>query len=264
MQLSKEIRNRFPRLLNYLESGYARLQGLPPIAYFPINKELLRECVGKDDPTILDIGCNDGTHTLWFFEVFKNPKVYCFEPDPRARDRFKANVGQKPNINLFEIAICDRVGTSEFYQSTGHRDQKMADGRPFGWDASGSIREPKDHLKTAPWVKFEQKITVPTSTLDVWSKEQGVETIDFIWMDVQGAEIDVFRGGTTTLSRTRYLYTEYSNRELYKGQFHLKELMNYLDNFQLVIRYPGDVLFRNRQLTKMPSEKLLRLVEESQ
>jgi 2-O-methyltransferase len=68
-------------------------------------------------------------------------------------------------------------------------------------------------------------------------------------MDVQGAEIDVFRGGMNTLSKTRFIYTEYDNNELYKGQFNLRQLMKYLKDldFSFLIRYPGDVLFGNKQ-----------------
>jgi len=253
MQLPEKITIRFPRLKNFFKSVYNRLQGMPPVSYSTISKELIRECVGKEDPTILEIGCNDGGHTLWFFEVFKNPRVYCFEPEPRAIARFKEKVGQHSNINLFEIALCDHNGEVDFYQSDGKHSEQQTEEMPHGWDLSGSIRQPKDHLIVHPWVKFDRKITVPASTLDAWCGEHGIGAIDFIWMDVQGAEIDVFSGGINSLTKTRFIYTEYSNRELYKGQFHLRQLIKHLKIFDVVIRYPWDVLLRNKQLTGRPS-----------
>lgn len=63
-----------------------------------------------------------------------------------------------------------------------------------GWDASGSIRKPKNHLADFPEVTFDEPITVQTMTLDTRCDENGIEAIDFIWMDVQGSEIDVIRG----------------------------------------------------------------------
>jgi len=204
--------------------------------------------VGKEDPTILEIGCNDGSHTLWFFEIFKNPKVYCFEPEPRAIQRFKEKVGNHPNVQLFEIALSDRRGETVFHQSGGSHKQRT------DWDLSGSIRKPKDHLHAYPWVTFDQTITVKTDTLDAWCNEHGIEHIDFIWMDVQGAEVDVFRGGKETLKNTRVIYTEYSNQELYEGQLSLKLLMKkYLQKFKILIRYRSDVLLTQKKASCSPA-----------
>lgn len=250
------IISRFPRLKNLFKSIYFRLQGMPPVSFSKISKELIREFVGKENPTILQIGCNDGGYSLWFLEIFENPQVYCFEPDPRAIARFKTKVGQRSNINLFDIALSDHNGEIEFYQSNGQNSEEQIKEMPNGWDLSGSIRQPKDHLIVHPWVKFDQKITVNTSTLDTWSDKHGIGTVDFIWMDVQGAEIDVFRGGINTLTKTRFIYTEYSEQELYKGQFNLRQLMKYLKNFEVITIYPGDVLLRNKQLTEAPNKAL--------
>lgn len=91
-------------------------------------------------------------------------------------------------------------------------------------------------------------VTVTTTTLDCWCSEHGIEVVDFIWMDVQGAEADVFKGGPATLSRTRFLYTEYADRELYEGQLDLRRLLKTLRGFRILTRYPGDVLLANRRL----------------
>jgi hypothetical protein len=38
------------------------------------------------------------------------------------------------------------------------------------------------------------------------TKEKGVKTIDFIWMDVQGAEKDIIQCGENALTKTFYIY----------------------------------------------------------
>ncbi|HOW26138.1 MAG TPA: FkbM family methyltransferase [Bacteroidales bacterium] len=242
------VASHFSKLKVLTNSVYDRLWGIPYVSDSEINGEIIRKYIGKENPIILDIGCNDGFNTLWFFKIFEKPKVYCFEPDPRAIARFKRKVGQNPNIQLSEIALCDHDGEIDFYQSGGHLDEEMVKTMPEGWDLSGSIRQPKNHLIYNKWVTFNQKITVKASTLDTWCKTNYIDAIDFIWMDVQGAEIDVFKGGTNTLNRTRFIYTEYSNNELYKGQNNLRKLAGYLKKFEIIIRYAGDVLFINREL----------------
>ena len=246
MQLIKNRLARFPRVKSQLQSLYDLFQGLPPLSNSAISKELIREFVGRSDPVILDIGCNDGKHTAWFLEVFESPRIFSFEPDPRAAARFRAKIGQASNVELFEIALSDRNGDVTFYQSAGHRNEKQADKMPEGWDLSGSIRKPKEHLVVHPWIKFDRTITVKTAMLDAWCDEHAIEVIDFIWMDVQGAELDVLRGGTEALSKTRFIYTEYNNRELYEGQSGLRDLLKHLKGFEVVARYPRDVLLRNK------------------
>jgi FkbM family methyltransferase len=197
---------------------------------------------------ILEIGANDGGHTQWFLEIFENPRIYCFEPDPRAAARLRKNIGNRPNVTLFELAMSDRDGEVTFYQSGGARNGDQLEAMPEGWDLSGSIRKPKDHLIIEPGVTFDQTIKVRTTSLDHWAAQHAIEDIDFIWMDVQGAERDVLSGGKETLARTRYLYTEYSEREMYEGQYSFRELVNALPGFEVVIRYPADVLLRNARV----------------
>ena len=233
-----------------------RLSGLPPIDYSTITGELIRSCVGKSDPVMLDVGCNDGESTLWFLDLFESPTIYCFEPDPRAIGRFKKQVPPNAPVTLFELAISDHQGSVGFYQSGGRRDNKwLVEAMPEGWDLSGSIKEPYRHLDKHPFVTFEKKIQVATATLDSVCENHGIGPIDFLWLDVQGAEMDVFRGAPNTLAQTRFLYAEYSNRELYKGQSGLREIVKYLKDFSVVVRYEGDVLLRNDKLSPVPRQR---------
>ena len=223
------------------------LQGLPQIYYGTITKELLQNLINKPNPTIIEIGSSDGYHTQWFFEIFDNPQVYCFEPDPRAIARFKNNIGENSNVQLFELAISSNNGDITFFQSSG---QIEIDSKNIinDWDESGSIRQPKDHLSNFPLIKFEKSIQVKTLTLDSWCAENGIDNIDFIWMDVQGAERDVFEGGLRTLSKTQFLYTEYSNKQLYAGQYNLKQILIQLEHFEVIKRYPADIFLKNKNI----------------
>lgn len=203
--------------------------------------------LGNDRPVILEIGCNDGSHTLQFLEVFPQATIFCFEPDDRAIRRFAQTV-QSPRVTLVPIAIGATDGTVRFYASGGAPSAEWAERLPEGWDLSGSIRPPKKHLKRAPWCTFDAGHEVAMRRLDSWAHETGVERVDFVWADVQGAEGDLILGGGQTLARTRYLYTEYSDEELYEGQIDLKGLLERLPQFDVARRYHGDVLLANRSV----------------
>ncbi|CCD87685.1 Nodulation protein noeI (2-O-methyltransferase) [Bradyrhizobium sp. ORS 285] len=210
-----------------------------------VHKDIL-SLLKKPNPVILDIGCNDGTDTLAFLDLCPQCKLYCFEPDPRAIARFKRKLGKSlDKVELFEVAISDRNGTIDFHPSN-------ADGDAKNWDLSGSIRRPKNHLIEYDWVRFEHPFSVKTRRLDDWSREVQLGEVDLIWMDVQGAEADVIAGGMRTMRYSRFIYTEYSDRELYEGQPTLQAILGLLPSFEVTVNYPrtaeGDVLLRNRQM----------------
>ena len=80
--------------------------------------------------------------------------------------------------------------------------------------------------------------------------EHGIEHVDFIWADVQGAEVDLVEGGQRTLANTRLLYTEINDIEMYEGQITLEGLLARLPGWSVVKRYPNDVLLRNDRLRR--------------
>ena len=126
-----------------------------------------------------------------------------------------------------------------------HERRAGRPGAAEGWDASGSIRAPTERIwETWPWLKFDKRIEVQCVRLDTWAASQHLDTIDFIWADVQGAEIDLIEGGRETLARTRWFYTEYLEKEYYQGQINLAKICGLLPEFELVEQWKIDALFR--------------------
>lgn len=222
---------------------------LPPISHEQISPDYLCKLIGADARVILEIGAHHGWHTEWFLKIFPSATIHAFEPDLRALAKFKSNIVD-PRVHLIEMAIGAKDGEAEFHVSSGLPDSIPPEARATfskGWDQSGSIRNPKTvaMARQYPWLKFESTITVMVRSLDSWAKENGIGAVDFIWADMQGAEGDLIRGGEATLARTRYLYAEYSNEELYEGESSLEALLNMLPKFSVLKRYPGDVLLKN-------------------
>jgi len=205
-----------------------------------LTAEEIRDLVGES-PVMLEVGCNDGTDTLRFLDAMPGIRLFCFEPDPRPAAVFKARVP----VFLIEAAVSDVDGTAVLYQSGGRPD-------PSGvgeWNKSSSIVEPTGHLKMSPWCKFTPAITVPTVRLDTWLAQYDVPAIDFIWADVQGCEAKMISGGTETLKRTRWLYTEWYPTAMYAGQPNLDDICAMLPGWELVGIYGREnALFRNTAL----------------
>jgi FkbM family methyltransferase len=144
-------------------------------------------------------------------------------------------------VRLQRAAVSDRDGSAPFILS--------AQGWGRDWTYSSSLREPKHHLQRFP-VSFGPTIEVRTLTLDRYCAQEGIDGVDFIWADIQGAEAQMIRGARATLSRTRYLYTEYSDDELYEGQASLDEMLGLLPEFRVLELWPDDVLLENTRLAR--------------
>lgn len=202
----------------------------------------IRDLVGTTSPVILDIGANDGSTTHRILQLIPDATIHCFEPDPRAirqaEDRLRGTTA-----HLHRIALADRDGDAVFHQSGG-TPPRRSEPLPEGWTQSGSLRPPLTHRDRWPWVTFDHRIQVPTRTLDSWAAETGIDRVDLIWMDVQGAEDLVIAGGRGLLQHTTWLYTEYSDDEWYEGQRTLAELVAMLPGWTVERRYSMDVLLR--------------------
>jgi FkbM family methyltransferase len=182
--------------------------------------------------TFLELGAHTGSDTTWMAAI-PGVTLHAFEPDPRNHPPALANV------TPHRAAIAGRDGSAPFILSKH--------GWGMEWTYSSSIKPPKNHLQHYP-VTFGESIEVQAVTLDSVCREWGLGAIDFIWADIQGAEAEMIRGGRKTLERTRYLYTAYSDEEMYENQATLPEILEKLAGFRVAELWPEDVLLENRLL----------------
>jgi len=204
--------------------------------------------LGSKNPIILDIGANDGGTSEQFAKLFPESRIFAFEPDQRPIARFKQRLTYLPvgQVTLFEGVVSDVNGKIDFFMSDGKgQDINWYDS---GWDLSGSIKKPIEHLNLMPNITFSNKISVTSTTLDTWAEKNAITHVDLAWIDVQGAELNVISQGKKLLEQTRFVYMEYADKELYEGQANVQQLLTELPGFEVVQVYSGDVLFRNRLL----------------
>lgn len=205
---------------------------------------MFKELLKKENPVIFEIGANDGTDTVNFFKEFKNPTLHCFEPDPDTFKRFLEKT-KSFSKNIYSVcsALSDKEGEVEFYISSNICNSRTG--------LSSSMKKPLLHLRFHPEVFFTHKNIFKTTTLDKYAADNNIKFCDLVWMDVQGAEDLVIKGGQEFFKNTKYIYTEFSNVELYEGAMGKFEIERALPNFRIVkvIREwaaDGDVLLINK------------------
>ena len=208
-----------------------------------MNKNEIKNLINNTSPVIFEVGAADGGDTEDFVNVFSDTdvKMYCFEPEPTNIEKFKSrNFGK--DVFLFEGAVGNYTGRVDFNRS---RDKYNEDSLRY----SGSINKPKEHLNEWDFIIFDENLDCRITTLDNFCEENKINNIDFIWADVQGAEDKMLLGAKKTLKKTRYLYTEYSNKEYYEGQKNLQQILELLgEDWQLLEDFGADILLKNKNL----------------
>ena len=173
--------------------------------------ENFKYIVEKDNPIIIEIGSHYGEDSLRFIETFEKANVYCFEPDPRNIDIHKKHINDD-RIKLFEIALSNQTGEAEFYQS--YDDKEIPDRvfDKYDWiDREEYIKKNLNNSGSSSLKKgygnvLEDKIKVKTKRFDEWYDENlSEQLVDFCWIDVQGAEKDVFNGMGDKINKIKHI-----------------------------------------------------------
>jgi len=164
--------------------------------------------------TIMDIGAWQCDSSLRYQYLFPRAVIYAFEPLPRNLDLANHYISQfQPNaIHLFGLCLSDEDGTAVF-----HVSNSLTDDEQFGLKSS-SLFAPDLAQVINPQIGFETKIVVATRRLDGFMKEHLVHEIDFIHMDVQGAELKVLHGMGDRLKDLKCIWLEVERMPVYKGQ----------------------------------------------
>jgi len=97
---------------------------------------------------------------------------------------------------------------------------------------SCSIFEPLKHLEQYPNIVFDKKEVVSIDKLD--NIEFDRNQFNMINIDVQGYELEVFKGAIETLPFIDIIYTEVNREELYKNCAMIDEIDTFLSDFGFV------------------------------
>jgi FkbM family methyltransferase len=119
-------------------------------------------------------------------------KVYAFEANPVVAEKLKRNISLNNFEHLIEVnqwAVADKVGEVTFSLSSDSNS---------GW---GHIGED---------TRFE-KIVTKTDTLDNFFEEKGLEKVDLMKVDIEGAEDMLIEGAKRILSeqRIKHIHMEF-------------------------------------------------------
>jgi len=165
---------------------------------------------------VLHIGAHYGQeYGVYADKGIKN--MIFFEPVMANYKELVARVPMVDGIRTLNIALGNRAGEMEMFMEKSNNGQ------------SCSLLEPVTHLKLHPHVKFDGMETVSMDKLDNIEFDRSL--FNMINIDVQGYELEVFKGSIETLTFIDIIYSEVNTEDVYKGCAKMWEVDEFLGNF---------------------------------
>jgi FkbM family methyltransferase len=154
---------------------------------------LVRSLVGPG-MTVLDVGANIGKYTkLFSLLVGSSGRVFAFEPDPDSARRVREMVARDSlaNVTVVEAAVCEHSGTVTLNRFPAEYSSWNSLGRP-------QMKDPRDPARFVPLVG---RVEARAVTLDEFCREHGIERVDYLKLDVEGAELRALQGAKKLIER---------------------------------------------------------------
>jgi len=160
--------------------------------------------------TTLEIGARrmegqtEPFHAL--ISTLPNAKLVGFEPDEYACKEL--NQDSSDQFSYYPTALSNKQGTAPFYETVHPMCSSL-------YEPNAPFLERYNGMGVA---ELQTVTELSTTTLDQFLSENTGNPADFIKIDVQGAELDIFQGGLQALKDVLFIVTEVEFVELYHGQ----------------------------------------------
>lgn len=156
-------------------------------SYEKSNMEIIEKVLDRvaASGTFFDIGANIGYTSIRWAKKFPNCKVFSFELMPKTFEILKKNVqknGVANQVNIYNVGVADSDKKIECYY--------------YPWvTANSSLENIQDRADA-------EVITADCVALDLFKEISSVK-VDYIKIDVEGAELPAFKGMKEILNKNR-------------------------------------------------------------
>lgn len=172
----------------------------------------------KEGAIVVDIGANFGWYTTHAADqVGEFGKVHSFEPIPETFELLKSNIER--NGFAERVVVNNAAVGAANERATFHIPIRMGAGSPFA------------SLKKQTWGRYRE-INVNVRVLDDYLNDAGVEQVEFLKCDVEGAEMLVLQGLSKFLTngRVKLLMLELVERSLEKFGYSRKAVLELMQS----------------------------------
>ena len=227
----------------------------------PPEKELKRLFSTSRELTLFDIGACEGEDSVRYARRFPRARIFSFEPLPSNQKLIRENFARHGTVRaeIVPLALADKAGEADFHVSAGQPRELFAGSQWNYGNKSSSLLPPASSAPMHGWIEFKEQIRVRTETLAAFCEARAIRRVDFIHMDVQGAEQLVLAGAGPMLRHVTAIWLEVSDEAVYAGQALRRDIQRTLRaagfarSLEIMRGTEGDQFYVNlRQLRTWP------------
>lgn len=166
---------------------------------------------------LIHVGAHNAQE-LNFYEECGVDKIFWVEANSSIVKSLKDNL--EPSKNIIIEAVVSDSNNEEVNFNIANNTQ------------ASSILDLGTHKSLFPDVSYVETQIKRSKTLDsIFSSFYPIGDIDFLNLDIQGAELKALKGFSDNLNRVKAIYTEINTEEVYKGCGLLSEIDDFLSGF---------------------------------
>jgi FkbM family methyltransferase len=187
--------------------------------------ELIRLANAEGARVFYDIGANVGTWSLLCRALVPDSVIIAFEPMEEHLSIFQNKLGSLSNVTLLPFALGACNETKQFFPASFT-------------DASSFL--PLNATGREAWhIENTESRMLNITSLDAAMENHSLPAPDLLKLDVQGFEVEVFKGATKALQLCRWVLCEVSFQEFYKGQCRFSDVTCFLSRHGFEVRALG-------------------------
>lgn len=171
------------------------------------------------DFSYLDIGAR-GFHIDWLNHLGKKLRYHAFEPDKTECEKLNSSTKNLKGIfKYYPVALSDKIDKTKFYVTED--------------EACSSLYRPdkniNEYFNLRGKLNIKSELEIKTTTLNQWKINENINCIDIVKIDVQGAELDILKSGSSILDDVIAVYSEVEFIKVYENQPLFCELNNFME-----------------------------------
>jgi len=199
--MARSVRRVVRKLLARTRWGRDRKSRDP----FFVTQKLVR----AQAPVIFDVGAHVGETAARYRALFPGALIHSFEPFPESYESLRSAFRSDPRVIPHNVAVAEETGTGKLHVNRASVTNSLLESDRRGDDYWG-----KNLLDT------DGELAIKTLSLDEFCRAEGIEHVDVLKIDVQGAEYAVLAGARKLLERhaVDVIYLEMIMAPSYVGQ----------------------------------------------
>ena len=180
-----------------------------------------RRLLGPATRVVVDVGAHHGEEIATYLEMFPEATVHAIEPTPESLEVLHRTYGATSRVKIHAGGLAEAASVSMLHTYAASECNSLTPYAP-------------DPLLNRASLGESQRVAVQTWTLDQFCADQGLDEIDLLKLDTQGAELRVLSGGANFLKnqRVRLLALEVLFVPLYEQQADADQVLATLRQFQ--------------------------------